>query len=223
VEVKASVAEIQSASAERSTLLDAAQVENLTSRGRDVMALLAILPGVVTDGEGSDALGVFNAPGALSGTRGAFSGMNIDGVSGNTRSGDRLDTPLNMDAVASELTVGWGQWTELQTIDPSVLAKLQRQDLGIGLGQINAAINPLNVIPAMSFGGITSTIISNWNMSLFRNISARDRVKVQLRAEAYNVFNSTQFSKVDTTVRFDRQGNQVNGNFGRVTAARDPL
>jgi hypothetical protein len=27
---------------------------------------------------------------------------------------------------------------------------------------------------------------------------------------------------VDTTVRFDPQGNQVAGNFGRIIAARDP-
>jgi hypothetical protein len=100
VEVRATIAPVQAVSAERSALLDATQVANLMSRGRDVMALLTILPGVVSEGEGSDALGVFNAPAAMSGTRGVYNGMNIDGVSGNTRSGDRLDTPLNMDAVA---------------------------------------------------------------------------------------------------------------------------
>src|SRR5262249_18478223 len=33
--------------------------------------------------------------------------------------------------------------------------------------------------------------IDNWNMSLFRNVRA-GRAKLQLRAEAYNVFNHTQ-------------------------------
>jgi hypothetical protein len=70
------------------------------SRGRDVMALLTILPGVVNDGEGNDSFGVFNSPAAISGTRGVYGGMNMDGISGNTRSGDHLDTPSNMDTVA---------------------------------------------------------------------------------------------------------------------------
>src|SRR5215470_4865524 len=95
VEVTAETANVQIVSSERSAVLDSTQVTNLMSRGRDVMALLAILPGVVIDGEGSDSLGVFNSPAAISGTRGVFGGMNMDGISGNTRSGDHLDTPIN--------------------------------------------------------------------------------------------------------------------------------
>ena len=49
-----------------------------------------------------------------------------------------------------------------------------------------------------------------------------DVIDLQLRAEAYNVFNTPQFSNVDTDPKFDAQGNQVNSDFGRVTAARDP-
>ncbi len=100
VQVSAEVARVQDVSSERSALLDSTQVTNLMSRGRDVMALLTILPGVVNDGEGSDALGVFNAPAAMSGVRGTYNGMNVDGISGNTRDGGKLDTPVNMDAVA---------------------------------------------------------------------------------------------------------------------------
>ena len=100
VEVRTQVAPVQIVSSERSALLDSTQVTNLMSRGRDVMALLAVLPGVVQDGEGNAALGVFNAPAAMSGTRGIYSGMNIDGISGQTRGGDHLDTPVNMDSIA---------------------------------------------------------------------------------------------------------------------------
>src|SRR5207302_1133220 len=100
VEVRAVVSPVQSVSSERSAVLDSNQVTNLMSRGRDVMALLSNLPGVVDDGEGSDALGVFNSPASVSGTRGTYSGMNIDGVSGHVRSGEHIDNPVNMDAVA---------------------------------------------------------------------------------------------------------------------------
>jgi hypothetical protein len=57
-------------------------------------------------------------------------------------------------------------------------------------------------------------------MSLFKNVKTSGRANVQFRAEAYNVFNHTQFSNVDTSPRFDAQGNQVSGTFGQVTAAR---
>src|SRR5262249_42027667 len=59
-----------------------------------------ILPGVVQDDEGGQALGTFKSPAAMSGTRGDYNGMNMDGISGNPRSGSNLDTPLNMDAIA---------------------------------------------------------------------------------------------------------------------------
>ena len=100
VEVRAVASPLQSVSSERSAVLDSDQVNNLMSRGRDVMALLTILPGVVEDNEGSDALGVFNSPASISGTRGIYNGMNVDGISGNVRSGDHIDNPVNMDAVA---------------------------------------------------------------------------------------------------------------------------
>jgi len=45
---------------------------------------------------------------------------------------------------------------------------------------------------------------------------------VQFRSEFYNAFNHTQFSTLNTTARFDAGRNQVNGQFGQYTAARNP-
>ena len=64
--------------------------------------------------------------------------------------------------------------------------------------------------------------VNNWNMSLFKNVKVAGRARVQFRAEAYNVFNHTQFAFVDTTPKFDAAGNQVSGTFGQATVARDP-
>src|SRR5713101_3571179 len=100
VTVEANATPVQTNSGERAALPDSTQVTNLMSRGRDIMALLTILPGVVQDDDGSEALGTFNSPTAISGTRGDYNGMNIDGISGNPRSGDHLDTPINMDAIS---------------------------------------------------------------------------------------------------------------------------
>jgi hypothetical protein len=99
VEVTAQAAPIQTASAERSGLLDNKQIMELTARGRDVMALLQTLPGVVDDNTGGDTLGQYSTP-TMSGMRSFYNSLNIDGISGNTARGRTAESPLNMDAIA---------------------------------------------------------------------------------------------------------------------------
>lgn len=61
----------------------------------------------------------------------------------------------------------------------------------------------------------------NWDFSFFKNIPLKSESRfLQLRWEIYNAFNHTQYSGVDTTARFDANGNQVNTRFGQVTSAR---
>jgi hypothetical protein len=38
----------------------------------------------------------------------------------------------------------------------------------------------------------------------------------------YNAFNHTQFSGVNSTARFNAQGQQINAQFGQLNGARDP-
>ena len=64
--------------------------------------------------------------------------------------------------------------------------------------------------------------IANWDVALFKNLPIREQISLQFRAEAYNVFNHTQFATVDTAARFDAAGNQVNARFGEFTSARPP-
>jgi hypothetical protein len=65
--------------------------------------------------------------------------------------------------------------------------------------------------------------INNWDMSLFKNMPfIEGKLRAQLRVEAYNLFNHTQFTTVDTAARFDPTGAQTNGTFGQYTAAANP-
>jgi hypothetical protein len=66
--------------------------------------------------------------------------------------------------------------------------------------------------------------INNWDMSLFKEIPLPgERFKLQFRAEAYDLFNHTNFTSVDTNAQFqvDTSGNfaQVNPTFGKFTNA----
>jgi hypothetical protein len=64
---------------------------------------------------------------------------------------------------------------------------------------------------------------ANWDLSFFKLFPVGSEKRVfQLRWEMYNAFNHTQFSDVDSTARFDVQGNQVNTRFGEVIGARNP-
>jgi hypothetical protein len=65
--------------------------------------------------------------------------------------------------------------------------------------------------------------INNWDTSLFKNFAIRgERVRGQLRVEAYNIFNHTNFNGVDITARFDAAGQQTNTTFGHYSSAQFP-
>jgi hypothetical protein len=64
--------------------------------------------------------------------------------------------------------------------------------------------------------------INNWDSSLFKNFLVTERLRGQLRVEAYNLFNHTNFSGVDTAAKFNAAGAQTNLTFGQYSAAQFP-
>jgi hypothetical protein len=64
--------------------------------------------------------------------------------------------------------------------------------------------------------------INNTDLALFKNLKLTEKLTTQLRFEAYNVFNHTQFNAVGATAQWDQSGAQVNTSFGKITSARDP-
>ena len=84
-------------------------------------------------------------------------------------------------------------------------------------------------LPAVgSWGNAPRTFIigpgvNNFDLALLKNIPLHERLSLQLRFEAYNAFNHTQWSTINTTAQFNPStGAQLNTAFGQVTAARDP-
>ncbi|HTM48115.1 MAG TPA: carboxypeptidase regulatory-like domain-containing protein [Bryobacteraceae bacterium] len=65
--------------------------------------------------------------------------------------------------------------------------------------------------------------VNNWDSSLAKTFQIVERVRLRVRVEAYNAFNHTQFSAVNTTAQFNpATGAQTNAAFGNLTAARSP-
>lgn len=56
--------------------------------------------------------------------------------------------------------------------------------------------------------------VQRWDLSLFKNTKIKERLNLQFRAEATNVFNHTNFDRIRTTF--------ATGTFGRVRDTRDP-
>lgn len=63
-------------------------------------------------------------------------------------------------------------------------------------------------------GAILGPGLQRWDISLFKNTKVNERINVQFRAEAFNVFNHTNFDSLHTSFGF--------GSFGRVSTVRDP-
>jgi carboxypeptidase family protein/TonB-dependent receptor-like protein len=82
---------------------------------------------------------------------------------------------------------------------------------------------------------VTNPPINNWNMSLQKNVTVAEKVRMQFRVDAFNVFNHPQFSAINSTLNFasltnpvptnlayDSTGKLVNPNgFGTVRTSRD--
>ena len=99
VEVSAVGAPIQTESGDRTALIDSTEVADFPAVGRDVMAMLQMLPGVVDDATGGNVLGQFGTP-TMSGGRNMYNALNIDGISGNTARGRTGESPINLDAIS---------------------------------------------------------------------------------------------------------------------------
>lgn len=97
VTVSADITPLQTTTAERSAVLDSAQMQNLLVIGRDPMGLTRLNPGVVGGG-GSSSLSTTTTP-TVNGVNSQYNFVSVDGVPGNTRGGNTFDTPPNLDAV----------------------------------------------------------------------------------------------------------------------------
>lgn len=98
--VTAEATPVQTASQERSAVVNDKQLTYLSAPGRDFMAFLSVLPGVtVPDGAGAQSLGSGGAP-IIHGVRSDYMAINLDGVVANNRGLGTTENMLNLDAIA---------------------------------------------------------------------------------------------------------------------------
>src|SRR5216117_1791059 len=103
VNVEASVAQVQTTSAENSALLTREQFSMIPTKGRDLTNMLRLLPGVQMTGDQDafgGATGFGAAIGAVQGTRASQQNLTVDGIIANDLGAPAgLSGQVNMDAV----------------------------------------------------------------------------------------------------------------------------
>ena len=106
ISVSGAITPLQTTSSERSGVLDTQQLDNLLAIGRDAMSMVRTMPGVVMPAGGSEgaaSLSTTPTP-TVNGVNSEYNLATLDGVTGNTRGLNTLDTPMNLDAI-KEVTV----------------------------------------------------------------------------------------------------------------------
>ena len=102
VRVEAQGALVQSTSSEHSALLTATQVSMIQVRGRDVISLLKLLPGVQYTGDPEAPGGAYGTSMPnIQGTRAQWNSFSVDGLTGNDLGNAPVNSStINMDAIA---------------------------------------------------------------------------------------------------------------------------
>lgn len=113
------------------------------------------------------------------------------GVLGNSGATERPDLVGNPNSNAPHTFLHW--------FNTSAFAEVPTGDVRVGTAPR---------------GAIRGPGLQRWDMSLFKNTNITERVMLQFRAEATNVFNHTNFDGLHASFGF--------GNFGRVVGVRDP-
>ncbi len=101
VTVTAQGASVQSESAEKSALLTTKQLETISTKGRDVVSYLRVLPGVSYQVDAESVGGNFGTSTPnISGVRNGNNSFTIDGVTGNNAAAQNVfSSTINLDAI----------------------------------------------------------------------------------------------------------------------------
>lgn len=101
VTIEAQAVTVQTSSTEHSALIGSRQLEQVSIRGRDVVSMLRILPGVAQQTDTEFLGGSFGTQSPnIQGTRSNWNSLQVDGVTGNDLgSPGTFSSPINMDAI----------------------------------------------------------------------------------------------------------------------------
>ena len=153
-----------------------------------------------------------------------FNGWQLSGLTSMSTGG-----PININYAITG--IGPQQLNAMVTGSPDIAPRpvlTCNPNLTRGARSINEYINTSCFTPApkgsvgndSGFNNIIGPGINQWDMSLFKNISIKEKARIQLRLEAYNAFNHTQWGGanlftggnggINNTIVFNTAGQIIN-------------
>jgi hypothetical protein len=179
---------------------------------------------------------VYTLPGILKSQRAIYAATSNWQLSGSTRfvSGDPITPGFSINGVSNALLTG--SFTEGARIGLTGNPQTTTRDPYHVLNPAAfAAPRPGSLGLESGVRYVTNPGIRNFDMSLQKSVIVAERVHMQFRVDAFNVFNHPQFSGVNSTLNFaslsnpaptnlpfDSTGKLVNPNgFGTVSTSRD--
>jgi hypothetical protein len=134
-------------------------------------------------------------------SRAILNGWQLSGFS-NFASGLPYSASLNISGVAGQNITGTPSWMP----DLLCVGNPRAGTSSSPFNRINAAAFAVPPVGSIGLGCSRNNLwgpgINDWDMSLQKNIPIKERAHLELRVEAFNVFNHTQFSGVNNTLNF---------------------
>jgi hypothetical protein len=202
------------------------------SKALDDRRSTTYLPGSLTYGPSSTNMAnrltpnfVWNLPKASRGWNNLFSRAILDNWEVSGIDSFISGQPMNVGLATTdgENITGGGDGARVIVTGNAVLPKSQRT--------FDRFFNP-NVFALPAVGTIGTAWngsvfygpgVNNWDLAVTKKIPFGEKVRTELRFEAYNAFNHTQFSSVNSTANFDpTTGAQVNSALGMLNGDRGP-
>lgn len=139
----------------------------------------------------------------------AFGGWQLSGIT-------MIQTGLPIDVVAGVDQAGIGSTARQR---PQVLGNpfLGRGDRTVGrwFDPTQFTLPALGTFATTGRNFLSAPGTNNWDMSMYKTFTVREGVSLQFRADAFNVWNHTEFSSVGNNF-------SVPSTFGKITGAKNP-
>jgi hypothetical protein len=179
----------------------------------------------------SDRLGSFNNRV----TRAVLNNWQISGVSTFQR-GTPYSVNLSVNGVSGANFTGTPSWNPV----PLCVSNPTAGTTDNPFDRLNASAFALPAVGSIGLGCSRNFVygpgVNNWDMSLQKNVPIGEHTRLELRGEAFNIFNHTQFIGVNNTIDFSGLNNPVVtnlpysstgalaniGGFGAVSGSRSP-
>jgi len=134
-------------------------------------------------------------------TRAALNGWQLSGVS-TFQSGPPYSAIMDVSGVSSSNIIGTPDWTPV----PLCVGNPKAGTSSSPYNRINAAAFAIPAVGSNGLGCSRNNLwgpgTDNWDASLQKSFAFSERFRLDIRGEAFNVFNHTQFSGVNNTINF---------------------